>query len=216
MKRRNFLGYLLLFIAGCTTTTQSSNNSTINIPSALRFAVTDAKGINELERDYESFRLLLEEILATKVEFFPVDSYFAAAAAALQSNQVDLVWAGPSKYLVIRSRSNAIPIIQIFRPEYYTIFVVNKDSGIKSLADLKGKNIDMRTQGSTISHLSPSKILADAEIDPQKEIKPIFPEDHNLEKLINKEVDAWVSSPFRYKQEIEKAGLSEDDYPNYC
>ncbi|WP_293090284.1 hypothetical protein [Okeania sp. SIO3B5] len=39
--------------------------------------------------------------MATKIEFFPLES-LAMAAATLQLNQVDLLLAGPSEYVVIR------------------------------------------------------------------------------------------------------------------
>ena len=44
----------------------------------LRFAVRDVKRIEELQQDYEPLRKALEEVLETKIEFFPVDNYFLA------------------------------------------------------------------------------------------------------------------------------------------
>ncbi|NEO58681.1 MAG: hypothetical protein F6K54_39960 [Okeania sp. SIO3B5] len=50
MKRRNFIGYTLLFITSCTATTNNTNNS--QIPEKLRFAVTEVVDEEKLRRDY--------------------------------------------------------------------------------------------------------------------------------------------------------------------
>ncbi|MDY7005731.1 MAG: hypothetical protein SWX82_17845 [Cyanobacteriota bacterium] len=91
MKRRNFIGSILLLITSCTATKNNTNNSRIlNKPQKLRFAVTDVVDEEKLQRDRQPFRAALEEVLATKIEFFPVDS-LTMAAAALQLSQVDLL-----------------------------------------------------------------------------------------------------------------------------
>lgn len=144
MKRRNFCLYSALFIvSGCTTaTTQSSNlfqsPSPFSKLEKLRFAVSDVKGLEDLKKDYEPLRLLLTKILETKVEFVPVDSYIAVVSA-LQQDQVDLVFTGPSEYVVMRARTNAVPIAAIERQNYYSILATTSNSGIKSVQDLKGK-----------------------------------------------------------------------------
>ncbi|WP_448597881.1 PhnD/SsuA/transferrin family substrate-binding protein [Thermoleptolyngbya sp.] len=67
-------------------------------------AIADIQGIDELKEKYEPFRAALEEVLETSVEFFPVED-FLIAASALQANQLDLVWAGPSEYVAIHART---------------------------------------------------------------------------------------------------------------
>ena len=216
MKRRNFLLYSLLLAGGCTVATNSPSNQTgssaLKPLEKLRFAVTDAKGLADLERDYEPFRSTLEQVLELPVEFFPVKDYFDAAAA-LQSNSVDLVWAGPSEYIVIKARTNALPLLELPRPEYYTVVWVRADSGIKSLAELKGKTIDMRKDGSTSSHLGAIKLLIDAGLDPQTDVNIIMSGEYSLTPLETGEADAMTRAPYRYKNALEEANASEEDYP---
>ena len=217
MKRRHFLLYSFLLAAGCTTATNSGTNpqddsSQLQPLSKLRFAVTDAKGLEDLERDYEPFRAALEKALDLPVEFFPVEDYFAAAAA-LQSNAVDLVWAGPSEYVVIKARTNAVPIVEIPRPEYYTVLWVRADSGIKSIAELKGKTIDVRKDGSTVSHLGAVKLLLDAGLDPQTDVTLITSGEYSLKPLETGAAAAMTRAPYRYQNALAEAGASESDYP---
>ena len=212
MKRRNFLWYFLLFIAGCTGATNNANAPGGKLPKKLRLAVTDVKGVEGLERDYGQFRQALQEVLATPVEFFPVENPFQAIAA-LKSAEVDLLWAGPSEYVVAKARTNAVPLVTIVRPDYYTVIAVRKDSGISSLGDLKGKSIDMLRVGSNVSHIGSIKLLLDAGLDPKSDIKIVMSGSESIEGLKNGEVDAWGRAPHQYQSALEKEGASEREYP---
>ncbi|MEH2379905.1 MAG: phosphate/phosphite/phosphonate ABC transporter substrate-binding protein [Nostoc sp.] len=215
MKRRNFLWYSLLFAAGCTTGVNSTSNSSDQMatttPKNLKFAVTDITGIKDLQRDYGLFRTTLEEILGIKIEFFPVENP-TAAAPALLSGEVDIVFAGPSEYLILNSRAKAIPIIAIERTNYHSIIVVRADSKIKLLSQLKGKTIAMREIGSTASHLAPTKLLIDAGLNPKTDFKTVMLGDRGVQALKKGDVDAWATASDRYKNILESEGLLEKDF----
>lgn len=217
MKRRNFLWTSLLIVTGCTTAIntakdQSSTLTTSSQPEKLRFAVSDTKGLEDLQKDYEALRILLEEILEKKVEFFPVESYIAAASA-LQLNQVDLVFTGPSEYVVMRARTNAVPIVAIERQKYYCVIATRSDSGVQSVAQLKGKTIAMWEVGSTSGHLGPTKLLIDAGLDPKADLKIQLLAKQGLPTLEKGAVAAWGGSVRRYDTFLKSKGLSEKDFP---
>ncbi len=230
MKRRNLLWYSLLFAAGCTTGVNSTNNSSdqmaITAPKTLKFAVTDVAGIEDLQRDFGIFRTTLEDILDIKLEFYPVENP-TAAAPALLSREVDIVFAGPSEYLILNARAKAIPIIAIERTNYHSIIVVRADSKIKLLSQLKGKKIAMRKVGSTSGHIAPTKLLIDAGtsghiaptkllidagLDPKTDFKTVMLDDKGVQALKKGEVDAWVTASDRYKNILESEGLIEKDF----
>ncbi|WP_202220912.1 phosphate/phosphite/phosphonate ABC transporter substrate-binding protein [Okeania sp. KiyG1] len=211
MKRRNFIGYTLLFITSCTATTNNTNNS--QIPEKLRFAVTDVVDEEKLRRDYEPFRAALEEVLAKKIEFFPVES-FAMAAAALELNQVDLLLAGPSEYVVINARTNAIPLIGVTRPNYRAVIAVPAGSPIKSAAQLQGKTLALSDIGSTSGHIGPTKLLMEAGLDPKSGLKILMLGDEgSLETFRQGKVDAWGGSAIDYLYLLQTEGASEKDFP---
>ncbi|MEH2192428.1 MAG: PhnD/SsuA/transferrin family substrate-binding protein [Nostoc sp.] len=215
MKRRNFLWYSLLFTAGCTTGVNFTNNSSDKIgiaaPKSLKFAVTDVIGIEDLQRDYGAFRTALEEILGIKIELFPVENP-TAAAPALLSREVDIVFAGPSEYIILNARAKPIPIITIERSNYHSIILVRADSKIKLLSQLKGKTIAMRKVGSTASHIAPTKLLIDAGLDPNTDFKTVMLDDKGGQALKKGEVDAWATASDRYKNVLESEGLTEKDF----
>ncbi|KKD38508.1 MAG: PhnD/SsuA/transferrin family substrate-binding protein [Limnoraphis robusta] len=220
MKRRHFLGYSLYFIIGCSTTTTRNNELGKNKPDLLRFTVTDEQGLEALEQNYGKFRQALEEVLETKIEFVPVESYIAAVVA-FQSNQVDLILTGPSEYVVIHARTDALPLIAIARQDYYSIIVVPEQSNIQSLNQLSGKTISLKKPGSTSGHLGPTKLLLDAGLKPNVNYQVMMlGSQEGMEALAEGKVDAWGGSKTDYEgykisgksfREIEKGSPLPND-----
>lgn len=214
MKRRNLIKYSLLFIAGCNGKINADNTikqSKIIAPQKLNFAVTDVTGIEDLKRDFGEFCNTLEDIINVKIDLYPLDNP-TAAVPALLSGKVDIVFAGPSEYLILNARAKAVPIIALKRPGYYSTFVVRKDSEINSLKQLKGKTIAMRKIGSTSGHIIPTKILIDAGLDPKNDIKIVMLDRQGPLALKQGKVDVWTVSSDSYKSVVESQGLSEKDF----
>ncbi|WP_237395894.1 PhnD/SsuA/transferrin family substrate-binding protein [Okeania sp. KiyG1] len=168
----------------------NSNNSLLKKKDKLLFAVSDAEGMAELQSEYDAFRNALTEVLETQIEFFPVDN-FVEAAVSLQLGLVDLVLAGPSEYVIVKARTNAVPIVALTRPNYRSIIAIRADSEIDSLADLKGKKIELGEIGSTGNYIGPIKMLIDAGLNPQSDITIVNSKEYQLKALKNGEVDAW-------------------------
>jgi phosphonate transport system substrate-binding protein len=210
IKRRNFLWYSLLFTMGCVKTANPNPTKSITTLSRkLKFAVTDINNIEKLQQDFGEFHKILAEVLGVEIELFNVENYTSAASSML-SGELDLVFAGPSEYLVLNSRAKAIPLVVIRRPNYHSIFVVNAKSKITSLSQLKGKTIAMRQVGSTSGHIFPIKMLMDAGLDPKKDVKIVMLHDKGIQALKKGEVDAWVVASDRYKNVLEKEGFSDE------
>lgn len=220
MRRRGFLGYSLLFLVGCgaSTTTSTAPSQSLSQPSSssqptvLRLAITDVQGLEELQRDYGAFRDELEATLGRTVEFFPVGDR-AAAAVALQSDQVDIVFTGPAEYVVINARTQAVPFLAITRPNYFSAIAVRADSGITSVEQLKGQSIAMSDIGSTSGHLGPAKILMDQGLDPQNDVNILMLGDAELQALKNADVKVWGGSYIDYQRFLRAEGAQESDYP---
>jgi phosphonate transport system substrate-binding protein len=136
----------------------------------LRLAVTDLQGLEELQREFGAFKTEFENATGFTVEFFPVSDR-AAAAAALNAKQIDLVFTGPAEYVVMRERTRAVPVIAIRRPGYHSCIYTSRTSGVASVADLAGQKVAMSDVGSTSGHLGPSQLLLDAGLDPQTDLE---------------------------------------------
>ncbi|MBY0265350.1 MAG: putative selenate ABC transporter substrate-binding protein [Burkholderiales bacterium] len=137
----------------------------------------------------------LERSLGMKVEFTPVNDY-PAAVEALVNKQVDLVWFGGFTHVQaqLRSGGKVIPIAQREEDsQFRSVFIAQTDSGIKSLNDLRGKQVSFGSQSSTSGHLMPRSFLLDAKIDPEKDFKRIAysgAHDATIASVVGGRVDA--------------------------
>jgi phosphonate transport system substrate-binding protein len=158
---------MVIGLAGCGADADASDRPSV------RLAVTEMKGLEQLQREFGAFETELEERADVELELFPVSDR-SAAAAALVSEQVDLVFTGPAEYVVMAARTEVEPLVGIRRPGYSSCIWTTSDSGIDSLAALKGETVAMEDIGSTSAHLGPSQILADANIDPLSDLEIQF------------------------------------------
>jgi phosphonate transport system substrate-binding protein len=141
----------------------------------LRVTTIPEEVATEQVRKFTPIASYLEKKLGMKVEFTPVSDY-PAAVEALVNKKVDLVWFGGFTHVQaqIRSGGKIVPIAQ--REEdtkFQSVFIAKTDSGIKTLEDLKGKQVSFGSQSSTSGHLMPRHFLLQAKIDPDKDFKRI-------------------------------------------
>ena len=128
----------------------------------------------ELARKAAPLARYLEQKLGTKVEFTPVTDY-AAAVEALVNKQVDLAWFGGFTFVQANQRSGGkiVPLVQREEDEKFRSVFITTDPAIKSLADLKGRNLSFGSQSSTSGHLMPRNFLLAAGVDPDKDLKRV-------------------------------------------
>ncbi len=128
----------------------------------------------ELARKAAPLVKFLEKALGMKVEFTPVTDY-AASVEALANKQVDLAWYGGFTYVQanVRSGGKAVPLVQREEDEKFRSVFITSDPTIKTLADLKGKNVSFGSQSSTSGHLMPRSFLLQANIDPDRDFKRV-------------------------------------------
>ncbi|MEO1026814.1 MAG: PhnD/SsuA/transferrin family substrate-binding protein [Pseudomonadota bacterium] len=159
-----------------------------------KLAVTDVEGMERLQLEWGPFKDALETATGDSFEFYAVNSR-TAAAEALRGETVDFVVSGPAEYVVINKLTNATPIIGLGRPDYHCAIVVRADSGINTVADLKGKKVAFGDIGSTSNMLCPMQVLADHGLDPINDIEKTHTS-RNIahEALKNGDVDALGSN----------------------
>jgi phosphonate transport system substrate-binding protein len=176
-------------MAGISTVSQAQ------APATLRVTTIPEEAATEQLRKFGPISRYLERALGMKVEFTPVNDY-PAAVEALVNKQVDLVWFGGFTHVQaqIRSGGKVIPIAQREEDaQFRSVFITQTDSGIKSLADLKGKQVSFGSQSSTSGHLMPRSFLLQAGIDPDKDFKRVAysgAHDATIASVVSGRVDA--------------------------
>jgi len=160
----------LALIAGLLLTFGAS----VQAQQILRVTAIPDESPTELARKAEPLVKYLEAKLGMKVEFTPVTDY-AAAVETLISRKVDLAWFGGFTFVQasVRSGGKVIPLVQREEDERFKSVFITTDPAIKTLADLKGKDVSFGSQSSTSGHLMPRSVLLGAGLDPDKDFKRV-------------------------------------------
>lgn len=80
----------------------------------------------------------------------------------LKQGRVDWITETPFSAIIYHDKAGAELLLRKWKkgvPDYYTIFFTRKDSGINSLADLRGKTIAFEDPGSTSAYFVPASVL---------------------------------------------------------
>lgn len=161
----------------------------------LKVTTIPEEAATEQVRKFGPIVRYLERVLGMKVEFTPVNDY-PAAVEALVNRQVDLVWFGGFTHVQaqIRSGGKVIPIAQREEDsQFRSVFITQVDSGIKQLADLKGKTVSFGSASSTSGHLMPRSFLLQAGIEPERDFKRVAfsgAHDATIASVVSGRVDA--------------------------
>ena len=186
---RRYFAKTLMAIAVCSVT------ATVYAQQVLRVTTIPEEAATEQIRKFGPITKYLERTVGMKVEFVPVNDY-PAAVEALVNKQVDLVWFGGFTHVQaqIRSGGKIIPIAQ--REEdtkFRSVFISQKTSGIKTLKDLKGKQVSFGSPSSTSGHLMPRTFILEAGLDPEKDFARIAysgAHDATIASVVSGRVDA--------------------------
>lgn len=169
--------------------------SSAHAQTTLRVTTIPEEAATEQVRKFTPLASYLEKKLGMKVQFTPVTDY-PAAVESLVNKKVDLVWFGGFTFVQanIRSGGKIVPLAQ--REEdtrFQSVFIAKTDSGIKSLNDMKGRQVSFGSQSSTSGHLMPRSYLLQANIDPEKDFKRIAysgAHDATIASVVSGKVDA--------------------------
>ncbi len=136
----------------------------------LRLSAIPDENPQEMLRIYQPFADYLAKEIGIGVKFTPVVDY-AATVEGLAANRLDMVWYGglTSVQAAKRAKGARRIIMRKEDAEFKSYFITAKDSGIKSLQDLKGKTFAFGSVSSTSGHLMPRYFLLKNGINPEKD-----------------------------------------------
>jgi phosphonate transport system substrate-binding protein len=124
------------------------------------------------ERNDATYRPLAQYLaarLGRPVELRTVDSW-EGLAKSLANGETDLSLMGPWGYVLANHAAGAQVVSTILydgKPEYFALMITHPDSGIKTMADLKGKTFAFGDKGSTSGYLIPLHHFQKQGIDPE-------------------------------------------------
>lgn len=225
----------VLVVLGLTSAGLTAANA-----EALRFGV----GLYQpdKEKNDATYRPLAQHLarkLGQPVKLYTVDSW-EGLAKSLAAGETDVALMGPWGYVLANHVAGAQAVASILydgRPEYYAIMVTHPKSGIRSVADLKGRTFAFGDKGSTSGYLIPYHYFQQNGIDPDRYLGRVLNTKHQaIEMQVTRgEIDAgadynrnrdamiseglirahdsvvfWTSDPLPNDAVAVRAGLAKD------
>lgn len=167
-----------------------------------------SQNADTLEAKAKPLEKLLSDELDIPVEV-SVSTDYNTIIEAMDSKQVDIGFLPPTAYVLAKEKGSADVMLQAQRygvnddgspteelvDSYKSIFIVNKDSDIESVEDLKGKKIGYQNVTSSAGFVWPAATLLEAGIHPLNDVEPVTLKGHDqaLISLLNGDIDAAVT-----------------------
>lgn len=170
----------------------------------------------------ESSRQVLDELqkqLGMPVKPFVATDY-NGVIEALRSRKLDVAYLGPFSYVLASSVANveAFAVAETKKTgqsSYKSLILASKDSGLRAVSDLKGKNFAFVDPSSASGHLFPKAGLQQMGIEPEQLFgRVIFSGSHDASILAvaNKKVDAAAVADRIFATAVAKGQVKQDDF----
>jgi phosphonate transport system substrate-binding protein len=199
--------------SGCGSDSDSDSGSSakagFECPNGgtVRMAVEPYEAAAELIPAYEPIAKQLGDKLGCEVKLQITQNY-TAEIEAMRAGKLEIGQFGPFGYILAHQLAKAEAVATFADKSgkpgtYYASIVAPKDKGLKSVEDVKGREMAYSDPASTSGFLFPAFLLEKAGIDHKKGVKPVFAGSHTsaYEALRNGKVDAGELN----SQEIERA-----------
>jgi phosphonate transport system substrate-binding protein len=179
--------------AAATATTQTASVDKTGWPTEFKIGLFASDDAQKVLNNSEPIRNYLEKALGIPVKVTTGTSY-SAVIEAMRAKRVDAMEVGPLAYVLASKEANAqalaVAVAPVVKegitvtydskliPYYYSVIFTKKGSGIKTLADLKGKGFNFVDPASTSGHMMPKSYLINNGINPDTDLKAVFAGSH--------------------------------------
>jgi len=186
-------------------------------PEELTFGVIPVASARNMSDSFGKLTSHLEKELGLKVKLQIAGDY-AGVITGMQHSHIDLAYLGPKSYCEAAVRANAEAIVVEVGESgvagYHGYIISKKESGLKTLEDLKGKIWAFTDPHSTSGTLVPTVYFNDINIDPEKYFsKIIYSGSHEASILSVKsgKIDAASTNDLDFQRGLGKQ-WQEDDF----
>ena len=170
------------------------------------------------DQDYISLIRIIEKLTGYKIEPIKVTDY-NAAVEAMRAGRAMIAWYGGKTYIVAAEIADAEAFAAGVRKgdnnaNYFTYFVVPKDSKLNNLSEAKGKILALNHIGSTSGDLIPQVELLKFNLSTKKDFKNVFyagSHDACLLSVINKHADVCGMSSRNFDARLADGTFKRED-----
>jgi phosphonate transport system substrate-binding protein len=203
------LALLLLPLAGGRAAADS-----VSDPAVLRVALLPDENASTVIKDNQGLKEYLEKQLDKKIELVVTTDY-SSMIEAMRFGRLELAYFGPLSYLLARSKSEIEPFAALVSngsATYTSVVIANTESGINTVADIKGKDVAFGDPASTSSHLVPRALLLDRGLDAERDYKAHYVGAHDAvaKAVQNGNAQAGALSRPIYNSLVERKLISTE------
>ena len=218
------LSCLILLLSACGSTSSTSTGSTTTSSCAhpvslsqLNLGVIPADSTISVQDATKPFSDALSKQICKPVHLF-VGTNYTSIITAMTSKQADVAVFGPLSYVLAADKGNADAILRELAPadgadHYYSYIITTPKTGIKTLADLKGKTFSFTDPASTSGNLVPRYTLKNNGLDPDKDLKATYVGSHNLSlnAVLSGKVDAGAVASDTFDNLLKQGKFKASD-----
>ncbi|MBM3340515.1 MAG: phosphate/phosphite/phosphonate ABC transporter substrate-binding protein [Betaproteobacteria bacterium] len=165
-------------------------------PSTLVFSYTPVEDPAVYENVFADFLAHLSKVTGKRIRWFPAESY-AAQVEAMRSGRLHIagVATGPTPFAV--NLAGFVPLVGMERRGdrsigYTLRLITQRDSPIKSVADLKGKRVAHVSPSSNSGDIAPRALFKALGVVPGKDYEVVYSgkHDNSIMGVVNRDYDA--------------------------
>ena len=145
-------------------------------PDMLRVALLPDEDAATIIKQNQGLKDYLESKLGKKVKIVVTTDY-SSMIEAMRFGRLELGYFGPLSYTLAKTKADIEPFAARMKKgstTYHAVLIGNKAAGIKTVSDVKGKEVAYGDIASTSSHLIPKKMLLDNGLETKKDYKENF------------------------------------------
>ncbi len=184
-------------------------------PDVLVFSYTPVEDPSVYENVFTEFLAYLTEKTGKKVRWYGAESY-AAQVEAMRSGRLHVagISTGPTAFGV--NLAGYVPFAIMSGPKGYGYklqLITHKDSDIKQITDLKGRNIAHVTPSSNSGNQAPRALFTDLGVEPDKDYNVTYSgkHDNSIMGVANKDYDAAPIASTVLDRMADKGVVNRDD-----
>lgn len=187
-------------------------------PATLVFAYTPVEDPAVYAQVWDGFLKHMESVTGKRVQFFPVQSN-AAQLEAMRAGRLHVAGFNTGSNPLAVNCAGFVPFTMMAREDgsfgYEMEIITRPDSGIETIADIKGRSLAFTSPTSNSGFKAPSALL-EAEFDmvAERDFEPSFSggHDNSILGVINKDYDAAAVANSVLNRMIARDVVKPDSY----
>lgn len=167
-------------------------------PRVLRMGFVPSENVQEVMRNAQPIVTMMRKELGMDVVPFVATDY-TGVIEAMRAGRLDVAFFAPGAYMLAERQAKAKVILKVVREGkayFYSAIITHKDSGIKSLKDLRGKTFAFVDPASLSGSLYPRMMLLNERLNPERDFKRVIyagGHDATVLAVLNRQVDAGAT-----------------------